>query len=58
MGVLFALTLAALTPITPLPPRVSVATRVRILRGSRINLRNPARKPVEAIIRKGLIEFP
>jgi hypothetical protein len=54
---IFALTLAAAVPLLPLPPRVSVAARVRILRGSHINLRDPARKPIEAVIRKGLIEF-
>jgi hypothetical protein len=55
---IFVLALAAAVPTLPVPPRISVAVRVRILRGSRINLRDPVRKPVEAIIRKGLIEFP
>jgi hypothetical protein len=53
-----ALTLAAAVPALPLPSKISVAARVRILRGTRINLRDPARKPVEAMLRKGLIEFP
>lgn len=53
-----ALVLAAVTPTASLPPRISVAARARVVRGTRIDLRNPARKPVEAIIRKGLIEFP
>jgi hypothetical protein len=52
------LALAAAVPTAPLPSRISIVARVRILRASRINLRDPSRKPVEAIIRKGLIEFP
>ncbi len=54
----FALTLVAAVPVAPLPPRLTITARARILRGSRINLRDPARKPESAIIRKGLIEFP
>jgi hypothetical protein len=53
----FAFVLAASVPIAPLPPRINVVARVRILRGMRINLRDPARKPEGAVIRKGLIEF-
>lgn len=53
----YAIALAAVA--TPaLPARSAVVTRVRIIRGARINLRDPTRKPPEATIRKGLIEFP
>jgi len=55
--VLFALVFAAALPTVTLPPRISIAARARIVRGVRINLRDPAQKPVEAVIRKGLIEF-
>jgi hypothetical protein len=53
----FALALAAAVPAVPLPPRLNITAHVRILSGMRINLRDPARKPEGAIIRKGLIEF-
>ena len=53
----YAIALAA--AVTPaLPARSAVVARVRIIRGARINLRDPKRKPPEAMIRKGLIEFP
>jgi hypothetical protein len=58
MTMLIALVLAASMPPPPVPPRISVAVRARIIRGTRIDLRNPARKPDAAILRKGLIEFP
>jgi hypothetical protein len=54
---IFAFALAAVVPQRPLPPRISITARVRIVHGERINLRNPMRKPVAAIIRKGVIEF-
>ena len=53
----FALVFAAALPTVSLPPRIGIAARARIVRGVRINLRNPAQKPVEAVISKGLIEF-
>ena len=46
---------AAVTPAPP--PRLVVVARARIVRGTPISLRDPARNPPEAIIRKGLIEF-
>lgn len=54
----FALALAAVVPAVSPVPRPTIVARARILRGARINLRDPARKPEGAIIRKGLIEFP
>jgi hypothetical protein len=53
----FAFALAAAVPTVSPPPRLTITARVRILRGMRINLRDPARKPEGANIRKGLIEF-
>jgi hypothetical protein len=53
----FAFVLAAAVPAASIPPRRNITARVRILRGMRINLRDPARKPEGAIIRKGMIEF-
>ncbi|MEK6636644.1 MAG: hypothetical protein AABY88_01035 [Pseudomonadota bacterium] len=55
---LFAIALAVVVPASPPPLRISVPARARIIRGTRINLRNPALNPAEAIIRRGLIEFP
>jgi hypothetical protein len=53
----FAFALVAAVPTASPPPRLNITARVRILRGMRINFRDPARKPEGAIIRKGLIEF-
>jgi hypothetical protein len=53
-----ALVLSATVPSSALPPRITVVARVRVLRATRINLRDPARKPEGAIVRNGLIEFP
>jgi hypothetical protein len=53
----FMFALAAAVPAASPPPRLTITARVRILRGLKINLRDPARKPEGAIIRKGLIEF-
>lgn len=53
-----ALAFAAATA-TPLPPpRLAIVARARIIRAARISLRDPARKPAEAMFRKNLIEFP
>jgi hypothetical protein len=57
LAMFLALVLAATVPSAPQPPRFTVVARARILRGTRINFRDPARKPEGAIIRKGLIEF-
>jgi hypothetical protein len=55
---LFALILAGAVPTVPRPPRTTVLVHARIINGKRINLHDPRQKPVEAVIRKGLIEFP
>ena len=49
--------LAAAVTTAP-PPRIVIVARARIITGARISLRDPARKPPQAMIRKGLIEFP
>lgn len=53
----YAFALAVAVTTAP-PPRLVVVARARIVRGVRIDLRDPGRKPPEAILRKGLIEFP
>lgn len=54
----FTLAVAVVTPPPPPRPRLTIVARARIIRAARISLRDPAGKPVEAMLRKGLIEFP
>jgi hypothetical protein len=53
-----ALALAIAAHIVPAPPRVTIVARARIMRGVRIDFLDLSRKPQDAIIGKGLIEFP